>query len=76
MQTKGCLGLATSPQSLSDALACIVLRQAYICSTYICQKLAHVRFHVRFDTIEDAITDIKNGKIIIVVDDENRENEG
>ncbi len=28
------------------------------------------------DKIEDAIQDIKNGKIIIVVDDENRENEG
>ena len=28
------------------------------------------------DTIESAITDIKAGKIIIVVDDENRENEG
>ncbi len=28
------------------------------------------------DTIEDAITDIKAGKVIIVVDDENRENEG
>ena len=31
---------------------------------------------IPFDTIEDAIADIKNGKIIIVVDDENRENEG
>ncbi|MFW5793528.1 MAG: bifunctional 3,4-dihydroxy-2-butanone-4-phosphate synthase/GTP cyclohydrolase II [Bacteroidota bacterium] len=28
------------------------------------------------NTIEEAIEDIKNGKIIIVVDDENRENEG
>mgnify|MGYP003645666310 CR=1 FL=1 len=28
------------------------------------------------DSIEDAINDIKNGKVIIVVDDENRENEG
>jgi len=28
------------------------------------------------DTIEEAIEDIRNGKIIIVVDDENRENEG
>jgi 3,4-dihydroxy 2-butanone 4-phosphate synthase / GTP cyclohydrolase II len=28
------------------------------------------------DSIEDAIEDIKNGKVIIVVDDENRENEG
>ncbi|MEE3078612.1 MAG: 3,4-dihydroxy-2-butanone-4-phosphate synthase [Bdellovibrionota bacterium] len=29
-----------------------------------------------FDTIESAIEDIKRGKIIIVVDDEDRENEG
>lgn len=28
------------------------------------------------DSIEDAIDDIKNGKVIIVVDDEDRENEG
>ena len=28
------------------------------------------------NTIEDALEDIKNGKIIIVVDDEDRENEG
>jgi 3,4-dihydroxy 2-butanone 4-phosphate synthase/GTP cyclohydrolase II len=28
------------------------------------------------DTIESAIEDIKNGKLVIVVDDENRENEG
>jgi 3,4-dihydroxy 2-butanone 4-phosphate synthase/GTP cyclohydrolase II len=31
---------------------------------------------VQFDSVEDAIADIKNGKIIVVVDDENRENEG
>ncbi|MFB5675515.1 bifunctional 3,4-dihydroxy-2-butanone-4-phosphate synthase/GTP cyclohydrolase II [Paenibacillus terreus] len=29
-----------------------------------------------FDSIEDAITDLKQGKIVIVVDDEDRENEG
>ncbi|MDI3311617.1 MAG: bifunctional 3,4-dihydroxy-2-butanone-4-phosphate synthase/GTP cyclohydrolase II [Thermoanaerobacterium sp.] len=29
-----------------------------------------------FDTIESAIEDIKNGKMVIVVDDEDRENEG
>ena len=29
-----------------------------------------------FNTIEDALIDYANGKIIIVVDDENRENEG
>jgi len=31
---------------------------------------------IKLNTIEEAITDIKNGKIIIVVDDEDRENEG
>ena len=30
----------------------------------------------KFNTIEEAIEDIKNGKIVIVVDDEDRENEG
>jgi 3,4-dihydroxy 2-butanone 4-phosphate synthase/GTP cyclohydrolase II len=30
----------------------------------------------QLNTIEEAINDIRNGKIIIVVDDENRENEG
>ena len=29
-----------------------------------------------FDTIEEAIEDIKNGKMVIIADDENRENEG
>ncbi|MEC7863571.1 MAG: bifunctional 3,4-dihydroxy-2-butanone-4-phosphate synthase/GTP cyclohydrolase II [Bacteroidota bacterium] len=31
---------------------------------------------MKFNTIEEAITDIKIGKTIIVIDDENRENEG
>ena len=31
---------------------------------------------MNFNTIDEAITDIKAGKIIIVIDDENRENEG
>jgi len=31
---------------------------------------------VRFDTIEDAITDIRTGRMVILVDDEDRENEG
>ncbi len=30
----------------------------------------------KLNTVEEAITDIRNGKIIIVVDDEDRENEG
>jgi 3,4-dihydroxy 2-butanone 4-phosphate synthase/GTP cyclohydrolase II len=31
---------------------------------------------IQLNTIEEAIEDIRNGKVIIVVDDENRENEG
>ena len=31
---------------------------------------------IQLNTIDDAIADIKKGKVIIVVDDENRENEG
>lgn len=31
---------------------------------------------IKLDTIEEAIDEIKNGKVIIVVDDEDRENEG
>ena len=31
---------------------------------------------IQLNTIPEAIEDIKNGKLIIVVDDENRENEG
>ena len=30
----------------------------------------------QFDKIEDALQDIRLGKIVIVVDDEDRENEG
>mgnify|MGYP000943683326 FL=1 len=31
---------------------------------------------MKFNTIEEAITDIKEGKVVIVIDDESRENEG
>ncbi|GIO30818.1 MULTISPECIES: bifunctional 3,4-dihydroxy-2-butanone-4-phosphate synthase/GTP cyclohydrolase II [Paenibacillus] len=31
---------------------------------------------IRFDSIEDAIRDLREGKVVIVVDDEDRENEG
>ena len=31
---------------------------------------------IRLDSIEEAIEDFRNGKFIIVVDDEDRENEG
>ena len=30
----------------------------------------------KLNSIEEAVEDIKKGKVIIVVDDENRENEG
>lgn len=32
--------------------------------------------NIRLNTIEEAIEDIRNGKVVIVVDDEDRENEG
>ena len=32
--------------------------------------------NIQLNTIEEAIADIRRGKVIIVVDDENRENEG
>ena len=32
--------------------------------------------NITLNTIEEAIEDIRNGKMIIVVDDEDRENEG
>ncbi|WP_299116301.1 3,4-dihydroxy-2-butanone-4-phosphate synthase [uncultured Winogradskyella sp.] len=35
-----------------------------------------VNKNIRLNTIEEAIEDIRQGKVIIVVDDENRENEG
>jgi 3,4-dihydroxy 2-butanone 4-phosphate synthase/GTP cyclohydrolase II len=39
------------------------------------EKLEHNIKH-RFDSIEDALEDIRSGKMVIVVDDEDRENEG
>ncbi|MEP0826947.1 MAG: bifunctional 3,4-dihydroxy-2-butanone-4-phosphate synthase/GTP cyclohydrolase II [bacterium] len=36
----------------------------------------HGAIMIKFDTIPDAIEDIKQGKMVIVVDDEDRENEG
>ena len=35
-----------------------------------------VDFRDKLNTIQEAIEDIRNGKIVIVVDDEDRENEG
>lgn len=37
---------------------------------------AEIDQNIRLNTIEEAIQDIKDGKILIVVDDEDRENEG
>jgi len=36
----------------------------------------NINTEIQLNTINEAIEDIKNGKVIIVVDDENRENEG
>ncbi len=35
-----------------------------------------MRSKYKFDTIEDAIKDIKSGKMVVLIDDEDRENEG
>jgi 3,4-dihydroxy 2-butanone 4-phosphate synthase / GTP cyclohydrolase II len=35
-----------------------------------------MEFNVKFNTIEEAIADIKHGRMVILVDDEDRENEG
>lgn len=39
-------------------------------------ELNSMQTEFKLDTIEEAIEEIKNGKVIIVVDDEDRENEG
>ncbi len=36
----------------------------------------HTDIEIKLNTIEEAVQDIKDGKVIIVVDDEDRENEG
>ena len=38
--------------------------------------IATMEDKIQLNTIEEAISDIRNGKVVIVVDDENRENEG
>ncbi|HMB63157.1 MAG TPA: 3,4-dihydroxy-2-butanone-4-phosphate synthase, partial [Eudoraea sp.] len=38
--------------------------------------IAHMEEKIQLNTIKEAIRDIKEGKVIIVVDDKNRENEG
>ncbi|GAB1345227.1 3,4-dihydroxy-2-butanone-4-phosphate synthase [Cloacibacterium normanense] len=47
-----------------------------ITNAYICAKLKVKMSEIKLNTIPEAIEDLKNGKVIIVVDDENRENEG
>jgi len=42
---------------------------------YLCTDI-YYRMEIKLNTIEEAIEDIKAGKVIIVVDDEDRENEG
>jgi len=39
-------------------------------------KAAGVNNAIKLNTIQEAIEDIRQGKVIIVVDDEDRENEG
>ena len=41
-----------------------------------CSAHNHCIANTIFNTIEEAIADISNGKMVIVVDDEDRENEG
>ncbi|AFL82505.1 3,4-dihydroxy-2-butanone 4-phosphate synthase [Aequorivita sublithincola DSM 14238] len=49
----------------------------YLCTTLFTAMISTEKENsVQLNTIEEAIEDIRNGKIIIVVDDENRENEG
>ncbi|UNL96739.1 3,4-dihydroxy-2-butanone-4-phosphate synthase [Paenibacillus polymyxa] len=40
------------------------------------QDELHHDEEIRLDSIEEALEDLKNGKVVIVVDDEQRENEG
>src|SRR6188508_573734 len=42
----------------------------------LCSMISRATETFQFDAIEDVIEDIRQGKIIIVVDDEDRENEG
>jgi 3,4-dihydroxy 2-butanone 4-phosphate synthase/GTP cyclohydrolase II len=44
--------------------------------TQVGPELRNSMSEIKLNSIEDALEDIKNGKVIIVVDDEDRENEG
>lgn len=50
-------------------LLCVVFRNGGF--YYLC-----IMTNIKVDTIEAAIQDVREGKLVIVVDDENRENEG
>ena len=49
---------------------------ARLCSGGISTKLQPMKDKIQLNTIEEAVEDIRKGKVVIVVDDENRENEG
>ena len=40
------------------------------------KQLDNIKFDTKFDTIESAVEHFKNGGMVVVMDDENRENEG
>ena len=43
---------------------------------YLCKNFFETMDNFQLNTIEEALEDLRNGKMIIVVDDEDRENEG
>ena len=53
----------------------LLLRKSYI-SPENQMKVTENTNTYKLNTIEEAVADIKNGKVVIVVDDEDRENEG
>ncbi len=61
---------AANPQQLCICVKMVKNREHTCFSSYLCKN-----FYM-LDSIESAIEDIKKGKLVIVVDDEDRENEG
>jgi 3,4-dihydroxy 2-butanone 4-phosphate synthase / GTP cyclohydrolase II len=43
---------------------------------YLCKNFLEIMDRFQLNTIEEALEDLKAGKMVIVVDDEDRENEG
>lgn len=43
---------------------------------YLCKNFLEIMDRIQLNTIEEALEDLKAGKMVIVVDDEDRENEG